>query len=295
MYDRFLGVLGAMLALFFCILPLNASADDRDTIPGTAAQAVVYDTASQTVLYQQGIASGKVCPASVTKLFAAWTVLQYLPPDREITAGEELALIAPESSIAAIAQGETMTVARLVEGMLLPSGNDAAYILSAAAGREIAGDSGLTPEAAVAVFVAEMNAMARDLGLTGTQFMNPDGFHLGAHYSSLTDLVAVARLALEDPVISRYVKIVQDESGMLNEDGDPMLWHNTNALVDPESEFYRSDAVGLKTGYTNQAGNCLLSAFRKEAGYLIVGVFGCPESDDRFRDTLLLADAWLDP
>ena len=62
----------------------------------------------------------------------------------------------------------------------------------------------------------------------------------------------------------------------------------TNALVNPESPYYCPYAVGLKTGQTPSAGSCLLSAFRMDDYELLIGVFGCPEEDDRFDDTLQL-------
>jgi len=65
-------------------------------------------------------------------------------------------------------------------------------------------------------------------------------------------------------------------------------WKNTHALIHPDSEYYCPYAIGLKTGQTPSAGSCLLSAFRCEGRTLIIGVFGCPETQDRFADTLQL-------
>ena len=262
----------------------------RDENGLAAAQAVVYDTASDEILFEKTVRTGKVCPASVTKLFTALVALLYLDPQTQVIAGEELDFVAEDSSMAFIYRDQTVTVSMLVEGMLLPSGNDAAYILATAAGRKIAQNQSLPPEEAVAAFVKEMNVAARSLGLSHTQFMNPDGYHIGGHYSSLEDLVVIARAALENPVISRCAETLQDEVTYLS--GETNTWHNTNALLDPESPYYREDACGLKTGSTDEGGNCLLSAFRKEDGYLIVGVFGCPYTENRFEDTLLLADRY---
>ena len=128
------------------------------------------------------------------------------------------------------------------------------------------------------------------MGLTHTHFMNPDGYHMGSHYSSVEDLVKIAQAALENPVIARYAGTLRDDVTYVS--GETNTWKNTNALLDPESPYYREDACGLKTGSTDEGGNCLLSAFRKEDGYLIVGVFGCPYTENRFEDTLLLADRY---
>lgn len=262
----------------------------RDENGLAAAQAVVYDTASEEILFEKTVRTGKVCPASVTKLFTALVALLYLDPQTQVTAGEELDFVAEDSSMAFICRDQTVTVSMLVEGMLLPSGNDAAYILATAAGRKIAEDQSLQPAEAVAVFVKEMNAAARAMGLTHTHFMNPDGYHMGSHYSSTEDLVKIAEAALENPVIARYAGTLRDDVTYVS--GEINTWKNTNALLDPESPYYREDACGLKTGSTDEGGNCLLSAFRKGDGYLIVGVFGCPYTENRFEDTLLLADRY---
>lgn len=256
----------------------------------TATQVVVYNTATEEYLLEEGFSSGKVFPASITKLFTAFVALQYLDEDTQVTAGNELEKVGDGSSIAVINRGEILTVSMLVEGLLLPSGNDAAYVLATAAGRAIAGDPELPYKTAVKIFVDEMNRTARILGLKDTHFMNPDGYYVGGHYSSLRDLVKIGQLSMENPVISRYVGIHQDDVTYIS--GENRRWDNTNALVDPTSKYYLENACGLKTGYTGTAGNCLLSAIRLEEGYLIIGVFGCPGYYDRFKDTVGLVSIY---
>lgn len=253
----------------------------------TAVHAAVYRT-GEGMLFEKTTASGKVLPASVTKLFTALVALEYLTPDTYVTAGSELDFVAWDASEAKIEEGDTLSVDMLVEGMLLPSGNDAAYVLAAAAGRKIGGD--LSAGEAVAVFVREMNKTARQLGLTHTRFLNPDGYHVGGHYSSLEDLVRIGQLALDTPEIARYVSVSEDEVTFAS--GETRFWENTNELLHPQSDYYRSDTCGLKTGMTDAAGSYLLAAFRREEGYLIVGVFGCPGFDDRFDDAVLLRDRY---
>ena len=67
-----------------------------------------------------------------------------------------------------------------------------------------------------------------------------------------------------------------------------LQWHNTNLLVDPTSQYYCPYALGLKTGQTPAAGSCLLSAFDIDGNQYIIGVFGCPDVESRFADTLQL-------
>ena len=253
----------------------------------SAAQYFVYDCEAGQFVTKAEEISTKIYPASVTKLFTAYVALQYLDASRSVTAGEVLNKVAAGSSVAEIKKGDTVTVEQLVAGMLLPSGNDAAYILAAEAGRAMYGEKGknVSTDEAVSRFVKEMNDQAKLLGMTGTNFANPDGIHSDSHYSTYADLATLGTLVLADPIIMKYAAVssmdVSLASGSVN-------WHNTNAIIDPESEYYCSLCTGLKTGQTPMAGSCLLSAFEYKGRTLIVGVFGCKEVDDRFPDTLQL-------
>ena len=251
-----------------------------------ARQYFVYDCESGEFLAISGEKSDKVYPASVTKLFSAFVALQYLDPEEVITAGDELDMVASDSSLAYIQKGPKLTVAMLVEGMLLPSGNDAAHILAAAAGRKAAGDSSLSAKNAVSFFVNMMNATANAMGMKNSHFSNPDGYHDDNHYTSLGDLSIIARLALDDPTISTCTKTYEDDVKYAS--GQTITWKNTNHLINPYSEYYISTAIGLKTGYTDEAGNCLMSAFRVGGRNVIIGVFGCPKGYGRFNDTTTL-------
>lgn len=253
----------------------------------SASQYFVYDCEAKQFVTKAEEASTKIYPASVTKLFTAYVALQYLDASKAVTAGEVLNKVAAGSSVAEIKKGDTLTVEQLVAGMLLPSGNDAAYILAVEAGRAMHGEKAnqVSTDEAVRRFVKEMNDQAKLLGMNGTNFANPDGIHSDSHYSTYADLAVLGTLALADPIIMKYAAVssmdVALQSGSVN-------WHNTNAIIDPNSEYYCSLCTGLKTGQTPMAGSCLLSAFEYRGRTLIVGVFGCKEVDDRFPDTLQL-------
>ena len=257
--------------------------EDREI---TARQAFVYDCGSGEFLYISGSEDETVYLASVTKLFTAHVALKYLSPEDQITVGDELDLVAWGSSVADLEKGNVLTVEMLIEAMMLPSGNDAAYTLAAAAGRVIGEDPELSPSAAVNVFMAQMNQEARIQGMLNTSFINPDGIHDSNHYSSMGDLAILGKLALESPAIIRCCTVARDIVTPVK--GRSFPWKNTNALIDPASEYYCPVCLGLKTGQTPNAGSCLLSAFDLDGTQLIIGVFGCPETEDRFPDTLQL-------
>ena len=248
----------------------------------TAQQYFVYDCETAEFVTISGDAGERVYPASITKLFTAYVAGQYLSADKTVEVGDALDLVGWGSSVAELQKGDKITVEKLIAAMMLPSGNDAANVLAAEAGRALEDD----PEiAGVQEFVAEMNRQAKLLGMDDTHFANPDGLHQDDHYSTLGDLAVLGTLALEDPVLMQYAgtahETVQMESGAKQ-------WKNTNALINPESPYYCPYAIGLKTGQTPSAGSCLLSAFEYEERTFVIGVFGCPEEDDRFPDTLQL-------
>ena len=259
--------------------------------PGIPAEGVtlsakryfVYDVERDRFLAISGSENNPVYPASITKLFSAYVALQYLDPETVITAGDELDLVRPGSSLAYIKKGHRLRVDMLVEGMLLPSGNDAAYILAAAAARAASGNPNMRAQAAIDYFVKMMNTTAVSMGMTGSHFRNPDGYHEIDHYTSCHDLTIIAKLALSSDVIMRYAGTVRDDVRF--ESGETIEWNNTNQLIDRSSNYYCDNAIGLKTGTTDAAGNCLLSAFQEKDGLYIIGVFGCKERADRFKDT----------
>lgn len=253
-------------------------------------QILVYDPNNDEILYAYSREGDKLYPASTTKLFSAYVALQYLETDEVITVGDELDLVAPGSSLAYLKKGHKLYVTMLIEAMMLPSGNDAAVVTSVAAGRKIAGDENLEPEKAMQVFVAEMNRMAEELGFEKSHFSNPDGFHVGSHYTCLNDMARMAKLALETPVIAFHMKKFEESVTFLS--GQTAKWKNTNLLLDPDSGFFRGDAIGMKTGFTRQAQYCLMSAFNCGNGRkLVIGAFGSPDEYDRLRDISKLVRA----
>ena len=253
-------------------------------------QLLVFDATNNEILYTNSRESTKLYPASITKLFSAYVALLYLDPHDVVTVGNELSLVHPGSSVAYLGRGHQMYVQTVVEAMMLPSGNDAAMVLATAAGRKIAEDSSLEPSDAVTAFVREMNRIAKELGFEKSHFANPDGWHSGSHYTCLNDMARVAKLALDNKTISRYIRRYEDEVTLLS--GHTVTWENTNLLLSPEDGYYRGDAIGMKTGYTRQAENSLMSAFRCDDGRnLVIGLFGYADGNQRFRDAIKIAKA----
>ena len=249
----------------------------------TATRYFVYDVRNGTYLQQKGNLQDKLYPASITKLLSVYVLLQYMDPADTVVVGDALTLVQPDSSVANLVEGDVLTVGQLIEAMMMPSGNDAAQTAAVAAGRTIAGNSGLTPEEASQVFVAEMNKQAVAMGMSGSHFANADGFHHDDHYTTMADLTILATKVLADPTIVSYTSMVEDTVTLQGREEE---WKNTNFLLNPGYEAHIPATIGLKTGYTGEAGSCLISAFFMKDRLLLIGVFGAPAyTEDRYLDT----------
>lgn len=251
-----------------------------------ARNAFVYDCNAQQLRFTLGDMDAQIAPASLTKLLTAWVVLRHLDPGTMVTCGDETTWIDPASSVAWVSPGDQVTVERLIQGMMMQSGNDAAYAAAVAAGRAIARDPALSASSALEVFMAEVNAQAQALGLTGTHFATPDGLDTWDHYTTASDMLTVALLVMEEPLLRHYTSIAS--SAVMYENGETYTYRSTNFLLHPESQYYCPDACGMKTGTTKKAGSCLMSLFYNGEGYILIGIFGCPEYEDRFSDALQL-------
>ena len=126
-----------------------------------------------------------------------------------VTAGEETTWIDPASSIASVTPGDTLRVEMLIQGMLMQSGNDAAYAVAVAAGRVIADDPQLSAREALNTFMEEVNRQLAQHRLAGTHFVTPDGLDAPGHHTTAADMLSIAILATENPTIRHYAGIAK--------------------------------------------------------------------------------------
>lgn len=243
-------------------------------------QSFVYDVSNDCFVFTKG-ENKVVYPGSTSKLITALYALTMLDSESVVTAGDELNFVKSGSSIAYIKTGHQLTVEMLVQGMMLPSGNDAAYVLAAAVGRSIKGD-GIPGAEAIEAFIEGANRYIQTLGLCGTSIIVPDGYADEANYTTTEDMALVAKAAMANPIIAKYAGMysanVRYASGQTN------TWTNTNKLLDPNSKYYSPYAIGLKTGSISGEYS-LIFAFRFDDGReYIAGVFGGDNKNTRFED-----------
>jgi D-alanyl-D-alanine carboxypeptidase (penicillin-binding protein 5/6) len=204
--------------------------------------------------------------ASTTKLMTAWVVLHELPLDKVVRAAPYQA--SAGESLLGLRAEQRISVRDLLYGMVLVSGNDAAYDLAlAAAGSE-------------AHFVRQMNAAAAALGLTDTHYANPIGLDQRGNYSSARDLAKLAQQLLGIPAFAR---IADSRSAVLRSLRPPRRISSINELL-----RMAPWANGVKTGHTSGAGYVLVGSGRRKGVELISDAIGAPTDEDRFSDNLKL-------
>ena len=254
------------------------------TSPACKAAAFACADAGE-LLYYDNI-NEHIAPASLTKLLTASVALHYLSPDTVVTVGSEQSLVRSGSSLCLIRPGHKLKLYDLLTGMLMASGNDAAYVLAAAAGERIS-EGEVSGCEALPLFLAFMNEYGRSIGLKDTHFTVPDGLAGAEHYTTLEDIVLIGKAAMNCPLIRRYASTAHDE--VTYESGHQNTWTNTNPLLRPDSPWYRPAVTGLKTGYLRHNSCILLSVEAKESYYL-VGLFGAEDSDTRCADATMIVD-----
>ena len=247
-----------------------------------AANAYVLNVNSNSVLYQKN-SDNHIAPASTAKMLTALTVLDYCSLGDTFTVGSEIDLIDSDSSRAWLNHGDRLTVKQLLVALLIPSGNDAAYTLAVNTGKKIANDNGLSVGQAVKVFVDAMNKKAKETGANSSNFANPDGYDADGQYTTAFDLTQITKACLSNDVLLEIMGRYKVNDTWVN--GREVTYTNTNKLIDPNSPYYYSRAVGLKTGHSGKAGYCLVSAAVINGKTYICVVMG--DSDDtRFSDSL---------
>lgn len=228
----------------------EVSAANEPEISAKAAILISADTGEAVFSYN---ASEKLPMASTTKIMTALLCLESGGLYDEFTADSQA--IRVEGSSMGLCEGDTVTKYALCCGMLLPSGNDAAN----AAAVRIAGS--------IDAFVGLMNERARQMGLSNTFFVTPSGLEGEGHGSSAQDMALLAREALKNEM---FRSICSQESIKVSFGSPPYdRWlKNTNKLLSMYDGVY-----GVKTGFTDEAGRCLVSACERDGKDLICVTF----------------------
>jgi serine-type D-Ala-D-Ala carboxypeptidase (penicillin-binding protein 5/6) len=228
---------------------------------------LLFDLDTGQVLWRRN--PTRVLPiASLTKMMTALLVVAGEPPGARVRITKE-ARDAPGSRVGLLPKRKPVRVESLLYGLLLPSGNDAAHALA----QKVAGTS--------RAFIVAMNAKAQQLNLGCTHFTSVDGFVDAGNHSCAVDLAALARAVLDQP---RLARIVGARSAVLRfpTKGGKLYLFNNNPLL----RTGYAGTIGVKTGFTDAAGHCLVAAVKRHGHRLGVVLLHSPDTNAQARKLL---------
>lgn len=234
--------------------------------PLTTAEGVyVVDLPSFTPVLERN-KNGKFLPASTTKIITALVAFDVFDTDSEITVNRVVA----EGQVMGLVEGERITIENLLYGLLVHSGNDAAYALADHYGYDR--------------FISLMNEKAKKINMINSHFENPAGLDNGSQQTSPFDLALAGRELLKNHYLAKIVSTKE----ITISDSDFKYFHRLSNVNQLLGEI--AGIGGLKTGYTEEAGENLVSFYKKDGHQFMIVIL---KSLDRFQDTRNIV-VWLE-
>jgi len=223
--------------------------------------AILIEANSGKILYKKN-SDEKRFPASLTKILTAIIVIENCNLDDKVTVNyNALSTIPSGYTIAELQPGEEISVENLLDVLLVHSANDAANVLAMHVGGSI--DS----------FISMMNSKAKEIGCKNSNFTNTYGLQDENHYTTATDLALIAKYCMKNNDFRSFVSQPSTDIPATNKH-DARTYTNTNDLLLKNSRYYYENTIGIKTGYTKEAKNCLIAANKKGSIELISVVLG---------------------
>lgn len=224
---------------------------------------ILIEANAGTILYGKN-ENEKMFPASTTKILTAIIAIEKCNlDDAVIVQKSAISSIPAGYSSAYLSEGEQVTVRDLLQVFLIHSANEAGYVLA----EHISGS--------VSNFADLMNSKSKEIGCTNSNFVNPSGIHNENHYTTAEDLAKIASYCMKNKTFRSIVSMKKCTIAPTNK-SDSRTYKNTNDLINPSSKYYTPECIGIKTGYTSEAKNCLVAGFTKNGLNLISIVLGSP-------------------
>lgn len=230
--------------------------------------SVLIDAKTGKILLQKDM-NKKLYPASTTKILTAILAIENLNLDSKLTASRSAVMAIPSGySNAGIKVGESLSVSDLLEMFLIHSANEVGYIFA----EEISGN--------IDNFANLMNKKASELGCTNTNFTNPSGIHDVNHYSTAYDMALIAKYCMQNETFRNIVNKKSCKFSATDLYPEERYFKNTNSLLDSSNRYYYEYAIGIKTGFTTQAKNCLIAGAKKDGIELIAVMLGAEATEN---------------
>lgn len=237
--------------------------------------AVLMDAATGEFLYSKD-ADTRFYPASITKLMTALLAAESCNLEDTVTFSKSAVTNLESGAVTlGLVEGDKLTVRQCLYGLLLKSANEVA--------------NGLAEHAAGSVnsFAGRMNARAKELGCTNTNFVNPNGLNDPNHMTTPHDMALIAREAFQNPTVAKVASTLSYEIPATNKAGVRTVTMG-HKMVNPKDSRYYPGVIGGKTGYTSLAGNTLVTCAERDGRRLIAVVM--KSSSTQYTDTKALLD-----
>ena len=269
-------IFSLIFAFFLILTPFSVTAYEPTGIEITAKNVMLVSLDTGEVIYAKN-ENDKVYPASITKIMVTTVILEsplYDPKAKVAMSKEAQDLILGTGSVVSnLKVGEKITQLDLLYYILMSSCGDCAYLAALTFGNTVEN------------FVAMMNKKAKELGLSGTHYQNPVGLHNPENYTTVTDTYKLATYALKNETFKKICETVRYTVPETNMHKSSTL-STTNFLQDSSTNCYYAYAKGVKTGYTKEAGRCVVSTASYNGYNYMCLVFGCENKDNRRHEFL---------
>lgn len=245
-----------------------------------AETAIVMDMDTEEILYAKGI-DEKRAPASTTKILTAMLAIEKVPFETQITFTDEVNNIEAGSTHIGIKPGETLTM------------KDCAYAILLASANEVSSGVAEYIGTTVPAFVDMMNQRAKELECTNTHFVNANGLYDENHYTTARDLAIIAKAAFQNETFREVVKTPYYIVPKTNITDEERWLNNHHKMILQGSEYYEG-CLGGKTGYTEKAGNTLVTYAERNGRKLVCALLADVNVVAQYTDTKALLDYGFD-
>ena len=278
--------------LFLSTFLTTSFAVETSSITIYSPSCILMETSTGKILYEKNAHQVRY-PASTTKIMTAILALENCElTDVATVSRNAIHSIPPDYVTCRIKEGEQLTVEQLLNVLLIPSANDAAIVLA----EHISGS--------VSKFSDLMNEKAKEIGCKNTHFVNPNGIHNKNHTSTAYDLALMGQYAMKNDIFRKIVQKTKYTLPTTNKySKEDRTFYTTNDLLikntsKSKSNYYYPNATGIKTGYTGEAGNCLVSSAKDNNMEVISVVLGADFTkeglSEKFLDSITLLNYAFD-
>ena len=303
-------LISGFLALYFVSIGFQTAAAAAPAPIIIAETAILMDAETGKVLYGKD-EHKRMFPASTTKILTALVALDYLRPEELIVIGSEIHNASMDSSRAGHIVGESILVENLIRALMLPSGSETSCVVALEVAKRATSNKELSYSNAEKIFADLMNKKAESLGAHNSSFVNPHGLHNPNHFTSAFDMALISNEVMKNDVFRKVVgegafngngaglTPTDDSEEATTEEtaeGDILTqdytWYNRNLLLfDPTYSYPYT--TGIKTGFTDEAGDSLAASAKKNDKELIAVVFNATDPA-RWLDSAALFDYGFD-